>query len=240
MEMEKVVFFWSGGKDSALALYKLLKEEIFQVVALITTVNQGFQRISMHGVSEVLLEKQAEATGIPLIKMYVSEGTNAEYEKKMEEILTPFKQQGISKVIFGDIFLEDLRIYRERNLSSYGFKAIFPLWKQNSRDLINEFIDLGFKTITCCVNSAFLDESWAGKVIDESFIRDLPANVDPCGENGEFHTFCFDGPVFSNPIEIRTGQKIFRPLETKTNDQCELSSSKTQGFIFCDLLIKEN
>jgi uncharacterized protein (TIGR00290 family) len=240
MEKEKVVLFWSGGKDSAFALYKISEEKKYNVVALITTVNSNYGRISMHGVREVLLDEQARSIGIPLVKMYVNQGTNSEYESKLKEILFPFKKQGVSKVIYGDIFLEDLRIYREKLLSEIGFTAEFPLWKLNTEDLIRDFLALGFKTITCCINLAYLDETWAGRIVDNNFINDLPDNVDPCGENGEYHTFCFDGPIFKKAILFDKGEKIFRPLDVKIDEKCPLPAFKTEGFIFCDLLFREN
>ena len=230
---EKVIFCWSGGKDSALALYTVLQENNYEVIALLTTLNAQFKRVSMHGVREELLDKQAESIGLPLIKMYVSEGTNTEYEKTMEALLLQYKSKGVTKVIFGDIFLEDLRTYRENNLAKVGLKAEFPLWKRNTKELIHEFLELGFKTITCCVNDAYLNEDTVGVEIDANFIKTLPVNVDPCGENGEYHTFCFDGPLFKTPIKFLVGEKIYKPLEIKTSD---LNPSATKGFWYCELV----
>lgn len=233
----KAIFCWSGGKDSSLALYKVLKENKIEVVSLMTTLNQQYQRISMHGVREELLDRQAEAIGLPLVKMYVSEGTNEEYEKNMENILLKFKSQGVTQVIFGDIFLEDLRTYRENNLKKVGLQATFPLWKQNTKVLIDEFIALGFRTITCCVNDGYLGEEAVGAEITEEFVRKLPSNVDPCGENGEFHTFCFEGPIFKKKIPFLVGEKLYRPLEIKKGDDNVCSSNTiTNGFWFSELL----
>lgn len=244
--MKPAVFCWSGGKDSALCLYKVLsaspqpspKErelEVFDVKYLLTTVNEQFRRVSMHGVREELLDAQAKSIGIPLIKIYVNEGTNAEYEKKMEETLLNLKAEGINYVIFGDIFLEDLRKYREDNLAKVGMKAVFPLWKQDTTKLLREFLSLKFKTVICCSNDAYLGEEWAGKIIDDKFISELPENVDPCGENGEYHTFCFAGPIFKNPVKINVREKIYKPLQVKTTDDCTLPASQTKGFWFCEL-----
>ncbi|MCW3072834.1 MAG: ATP-binding protein [Bacteroidetes bacterium] len=230
---DKAIFCWSGGKDSALTLYRTLQDPGLEIVALLTTLNQTFRRISMHGVREELLEKQAASIGLPLIKMFVAEGSNAEYEKNMEAVLSEYKAKGVSKVIFGDIFLEDLRTYRENNLSKVGLTAEFPLWKENTTTLINEFFALGFRTITCCVNDAFLGEEKVGVEIRPEFIKALPANVDPCGENGEYHTFCFAGPVFRSPVNFTVGEKVYKPLELKTAD-CD--AGQTKGFWFCDLL----
>jgi uncharacterized protein (TIGR00290 family) len=230
---EKAIFCWSGGKDSALALYRILKEDRFEIVGLLTTVNKTFRRISMHGVREELLEKQAESIGLPLIKMYVEEGSNAEYETKMEALLLNYKNEGVSHVVFGDIFLEDLRTYRENNLSKAGLKAEFPLWKENTSDLINEFFKQGFQTIICCVNDAFLDENTVGEELSPALVKKFPPAVDACGENGEYHTFCFAGPIFKKSLTFSKGEKIYRPLELKTSDNIPGS---TKGFWFCDLL----
>ena len=229
---------WSGGKDSALCLHKVLQAKEHDVKYLLTTLNEQFKRISMHGVREELLDEQAKQIGIPLVKIYVNEGTNAEYEKKMEETLLKFKSEGIENVIFGDIFLEDLRTYRENNLSKVGMTGVFPLWKKDTQELLKEFLALKFKTIICCTNDAYLGKEWAGRIIDEKFLSSLPPNVDACGENGEFHTFCFDGPIFKQPIKISTGEKVYKPLEIKITDDCNLPKSQTKGFWFCELLKK--
>lgn len=234
--MIPVVFCWSGGKDSALCLYEILQEKEYDVKYLLTTVNEQFRRVSMHGVREELLDAQAKSIGIPLVKVYVNEGTNEEYERKMQVALLEMKQKGISHVVFGDIFLQDLRSYRETSLSHIGMKAIFPLWKQDTSNLIQKFISLKFKTIICCTNDAYLGEEWAGKIIDESFISSLPSNIDACGENGEYHTFCFDGPIFKTPVNIKSGEKLFKPLEIKRTDNCKLPAAKKNGFWFCELL----
>ena len=152
------IFSWSGGKDSSYALHKILQEGMYDVKYLLSTINGTYKRLSMHGVREELLDLQAASIGLPLIKMYVNEGTNAEYETEMEKLLLEYKSKGVTKVIFGDIFLEDLRTYRENNLLKVGLTAEFPLWKNNTSELIKEFLALDFKTITCCVNDAYLKE----------------------------------------------------------------------------------
>jgi len=234
-EKEKCSFFWSRGKDSALALYKVLKDDRYELVALLTTLNENFKRSSMHGVREILMDQQAASIGLPLIKMYVKEGTNVEYEKNMEQVLLKYKAQGVTKIIFGDIFLEDLRTYREKNLAKVGLTAEFPLWKKNTKELISEFFQLGFKTITCCVNDAYLGEDRVGVEIDAAFIDTLPANVDPCGENGEFHTFCYEGPIFKMPLKFKTGKKVYKPLKIKTDHTVTIPTTK--GFWYCDLML---
>lgn len=233
----KAIFNWSSGKDSALALYKTLKEEQFEVTSLLTSINKEFQRISMHGVHVSLLEKQAESLGFPLIKMEIpKEPTMEEYREIMDETMNKVKSQGITHSIFGDIFLEDLRKYREDQLQSVGMEGVFPLWKINTNDLIHEFLELGFKTIVTCVNETYLDKSFAGRIIDKDFIKDLPENVDPCGENGEFHTFTFDGPIFKVPIDFKIGETVKKTYpKPKTNENKETGE---YVFWFCDLILQ--
>ena len=237
MNKTKAIFCWSGGKDSAYSLYSVITENKYDVKYLLTTVNDTFKRISMHGVREELLDIQCESIGIPLLKVRVSEGTNDEYEKRMETVLLKAKQEGIETVIFGDIFLEDLRTYREKNLEKVGMKAVFPLWKKDTGMLINDFINTGFRTIVCCTNDGYLGEEWCGREINKQFIDQLPPNVDPCGENGEYHTFCFEGPLFKKKINFSIGEKVYKPLEIKTVTDCTLpGNTTTKGFWFADLL----
>ncbi len=233
--MTPAVFCWSGGKDSALCLHKVLQGREYGVKYILTTLSGEYGRISMHGVREELLDAQSKALGIPSVKVHVYEGTNSEYEEKMEKALLGLKAQGIEHVIFGDIFLDDLRKYREDNLAKVGMKAVFPLWKQDTTTLLEEFIFLQFKTIICCTNDAYLGKEWAGKHIDASFVSSLPDNVDPCGENGEYHTFCFDGPVFKMPVKVNVGETVFKPLAVKSTDDCNLPAAPTRGFWFCEL-----
>jgi uncharacterized protein (TIGR00290 family) len=232
----KAVFCWSGGKDSAYCLHKVLTENLFDISYLLTTVNDKFKRISMHGVREELLDSQTESIGIPLIKVRVTEGTNSEYERQMEAALSKAKSQGINNVIFGDIFLEDLRIYRENNLAKIEMTGVFPLWKMDTTMLINDFIRQKFKAVVCCTYDECLGEESLGCQIDNSFIEQLPAQVDPCGENGEYHTFCYDGPIFKKRIDFTVGEKVYKPLEIKTTTGSSATGAATKGFWFCDLL----
>lgn len=240
----KAIFNWSGGKDSALALYRVLQEEDYKVEILLTSVNTSHQRISMHGVRETLLEQQAICIGIPLKKVQLPEQLDMkDYNQLMEKMMMELKKEGFKYSIFGDIFLEDLKKYREEQLNSQGFLARFPIWKEDTRKLIQEFLNLGFKTIVVCVNSEMLDKSFAGRVINEKFLRDLPDNVDPCGENGEFHTFVFDGPIFKNPISFDIGEKIYREYNRPKNEMDSNkgeSQASTIGFWFCDLVAKNS
>lgn len=231
--MKKAIFAWSGGKDSSLALSYIKEQKEFEVIGLMTTLNRNFKRISMHGIQESLLEKQVEAVGYPLIKMWVEEGSNEEYERNMEKVLLKYKAQGVTHVIFGDIFLEDLKEYRDNNLAKVGLKGHYPLWKKNTQELINEFLDKGFKTITCCINDQYLTKEHSGKEITKEWIAKLPKEVDPCGENGEFHTFCYDGPIFSKPVKFSIQEKVYKPLDEEFIDNSK--SPTTKGFWFCEL-----
>lgn len=219
---EPILFCWSGGKDSAMALHTLLQRSDVQITALLTTVTEGYERISMHGVRRELLERQAQSIGLPLHEVRIPpQCVNPVYEARMEEALRIHLDKGVRKVAFGDIFLEDLRAYREKNLARIGMTAILPIWKRDTRELIRSFHANRFRAIAVCVDSKVLDPSFAGRELDESFFRDLPARADPCGENGEFHTFVFDGPIFRSPIPVRTGEIVNR-----------------DGFVFCDLQSK--
>ena len=224
-EREPILFCWSGGKDSAMALRAVMQQKEFRVVALLTTVTEGNERISMHGVRRELLERQAESIGLPLHEVRIPpQCVNPIYEARMEEALRVHYENGVRKVAFGDIFLEDLRTYREKNLARIGMTALFPIWRRDSRELIRTFHAESFRAITVCVDSKVLDRSFAGRELDDTFFRELPSQADPCGENGEFHTFVFDGPIFRTTIAVRTGEITER-----------------DSFIFCDLLsVKEN
>ncbi len=241
---EKIVFCWSGGKDSALALNRLLRDERYEIVSLLTTCNEHFQRVSMHGVRLELLDQQAHAIGLPLEKIFVSRlSSNDEYQQKMSDCLLAHKARGVTGCAFGDIFLEDLKRWREENLATVGLRGIFPLWKIDSRELLSEFFALGFGSVICCANDAWLGADAVGRNIDADFIRSLPPEVDPCGENGEFHSFAFAGPIFREPITFTVGEKVYRPLElsltgtSSASPVCPLSGARsTKGFWFCDLL----
>ena len=201
---EKVLFTWSGGKDSALALYEIQMQGGYEVSALLTIVTEGCERISMHGVRGILLERQAESIGLPVEKIHIAGSvSNQEYRAKMRDSLLKYRGQGVFSVAFGDVSLDEVRKYREENLAKIGMRAIFPLWKRDSIELAQTFIALGFRSVITCVDSAVLDGRFAGRDFDEQFIRDLPPEVDPCGENGEFHSFVYDGPIFDKRISHR-------------------------------------
>lgn len=229
--MKKAYFNWSTGKDSALALYKILNEKNYDVGTLVTTVNKTLGKVSMHAIPENLLEDQAKSIGLPLYKIYFSEEASMEeYNLAMKESLKMLMESNYGYAVFGDLFLEDLKKYREEKLAELGLKAVFPLWKRDSKELIQEFFALGFKAITVSVNAKLLDESFVGRVLDENFINDLPPNVDVCGENGEFHTFVYDGPIFSYPIKFSIGEKVLKTYKSNPSNSWDTS------FWFCDLV----
>lgn len=223
---------WSGGKDSSLALHKVLSEGEFDVKFLLTSVSSQWQRISMHGVRRELLHKQAESIGIELIEVLIPEMPSMEvYEQELNRTLDHLIGQGVTHSIFGDIFLEDLREYREKQLEKRNVLGVFPLWKVPTTDLMQQFITGDFKALVVCVDGNKLDKSYCGRIIDQSFVNDLPSDVDPCGENGEFHTFVYDAPFFRNPIAFDIGETVFREYQT-----CDPNISSQ--FYFCDLVPK--
>ena len=214
MHPTPTVLSWSGGKDSALALHALARDPSWRVVRLLTSVSDEFRRVSHHGIREELLDLQAAAIGLPLDKLRLpSHGgpcTNAVYEELVGQHLSQYVAGGVSHVAHGDLFLADLRAYREKNLARLGMQGVFPLWGRDTRELVLEFIALNFKAILCCVDGRRLDGSFVGRPIDEDLLRDLPPDVDPCGENGEYHSFVYDGPIFQHPLEITTGEVVCR------------------------------
>jgi uncharacterized protein (TIGR00290 family) len=233
------IFNWSGGKDSALALHHVLQDSQYDVKRLLTSVNSALGRVTMHGVREVLLEQQAQHIGLPLHKLMLPEQPDmAEYNKLMSTTLAGLEQEGFTHSIFGDIFLEDLKKYREDRLASQGFTAHFPLWKRDTNELLHEFLDLGFKTILVCIKADLLDKCFAGRVIDSDFLKDLPKAVDPCGENGEFHTFVFDGPIFKKPVDFTVGEKVYQEYNAPkpVGAAADATAPPPMGFWFCDLL----
>ncbi len=205
-----------------MALYRTLAAKQFNVVALLTTVSDRFHRVSMHGVREALLDRQAKMVGIPLEKVYIPYPCpNAVYEEKMRNFLSMWKERGVTHVIFGDLFLEDIRRYREANLAKLDLTPIFPVWGRDTATLAQEMLKVGFRAIITCVDPKKLDTKFAGRQFNNSLIKDLPSTVDPCGENGEFHTFVYDGPIFQSPIPIEVGESVLR-----------------DGFQFADVLMR--
>ncbi|HEX8557467.1 MAG TPA: diphthine--ammonia ligase [Pyrinomonadaceae bacterium] len=221
--MEDVIVSWSGGKDSCLALYELQQAGRHRASALLTTVTGDYDRISMHGVRRVLLERQAASLGLPLRQARIRRGAgNEEYERATAEAFSEFRARGVDTVVFGDLFLEDVRAYREQFLARLGMRGLYPVWGRDTGEFVRKFIALGFRAVVTCVNPSALDGSFAGRLIDEDFLAALPPGVDPCGERGEFHSFVFDGPSFSEEVRCRVGETVLR-----------------DSFWFCDLVPAE-
>ena len=231
--MTRAYFNWSGGKDSALALWKVLKGKEFKVEYLLTSMNSFHDRVSMHGVRRNLLEAQACSLNISLTTIELPEEPSmTEYETALIDKVNWIKEQGITHSIFGDIFLEDLKIYREQKLQSVGIQCVFPIWKRDTKDLIREFLAEGFKAIVVCINEKFLDKSFCGRMIDENFLNDLPSTVDACGENGEFHSFVYDGPVFKYPIPFVKGEIVYKEYKAPENIDDISDPGKELWFLF--------
>jgi len=237
--MNKTYFNWSSGKDASLAYYYLLQEKKYKIDRLVTSINSHHNRVSMHGLRRELLEKQAQEIGLSLTTIELPEEPSMEiYNKEVEHTVNSLKREGYSHCGFGDIFLEDLRVYREKQLEQLNIECCFPLWKKDTTQLIEDFLELGFKAIIICIKSELLDESFIGREIDRDFINDLPSNVDPCGENGEFHTFCYDGPIFSNPVKFEVGKKVYREYKNPEKNN-NLKKNASMGFWFCDLKLMD-
>jgi uncharacterized protein (TIGR00290 family) len=215
-----VVFSWSAGKDSAYGLWTLLSDPSYEVRALLTTVTEGYNRVSMSGVREELLDRQADVVGLPLVKVRIPPTcSNEVYEQRMASTLAAEALRGIDHVAFSDLFLEDVRDYREERLGSAGKHGVFPLWGRDTAELAHDMVTAGFRAIVVCVDPRALDQSFAGRTFDAGFLADLPPTVDPCGENGEFHTFVWDAPMYRKPISSRTGEVVTR-----------------DGFVYCDVI----
>jgi uncharacterized protein (TIGR00290 family) len=213
------LFNWSGGKDSALCLHRVRQSGAFGIDCLLTSVNEAYGRVSQHGVRIDLLERQAASIGLPLHKLVLPAAlTMGRYDALMRETLSRFRERGVTTSVFGDIFLEELRAYREARLAEAGFAGAFPLWKADTRALGREFIDLGFRAVVACVDEKHLDASFAGREFDRAFLDALPAGVDPCGEHGEFHTFVYDGPLFRAPIRVARGEVVYRTYAPAADD----------------------
>lgn len=216
---EPLLMCWSGGKDSALALHAISKDSAYRVEALVTTITKEYERISMHGVRIRLLHEQAKALELPLQEVEIpASASNAVYENAMEAFFLQHKKKGVHHVVFGDLFLEGVRQYREKQMARLDMKALFPLWQKDTRALAKDFIDMGFRAIVVCVDPKQLSASFCGREFNHTLLLDLPTKVDPCGENGEFHTFVYDGPIFHKPVKFEKGEVTNRG-----------------GFWFCDL-----
>lgn len=227
MMKDKVIFAWSGGKDSALALYELKQRENIEIAVLLTTTTEGYDRITMHGVRRELLLKQTDALGYPVEEVAIPQNCTSDvYERRMRRVLEKHYEKGLRTAVFGDLFLEDLRAYREERMASIGMQCLFPLWGQSTTELAGRFIDLGFRAIVACVDTEALGCEFSGREYDRDFIENLPEGVDPCGENGEFHTFVYDGPIFSTSIDLHRGEKVLRD---ERFCYCDLKAGKSES-----------
>jgi uncharacterized protein (TIGR00290 family) len=218
--MKKILLSWSSGKDSAWALHLLRQQGEYEVAGLITTINSAFDRVAMHGTRRALVEMQAAAAGLPLIAAPLPwPCSNADYEQAMKQVCDQALAQGVSAIAFGDLFLADVRAYRERQLKGTGLEPLFPIWQLPTEQLARQMVDGGLRAKLVCVDPKQLDPVFAGRDFDLQFLSELPAGADPCGENGEFHSFVYAGPMFSRPIPIVTGERVQR-----------------DGFWYCDVL----
>ncbi len=220
MSRRRAVVSWSSGKDAAWALHLARQRGEVEVAGLLCSINARFQRVSMHGVRRALLQQQAQAAGMPLMTVELPwPCSNEEYERRMGAACARLRAQGVEVIVFGDIFLEDVRQYRERQLAGTGLEPLFPLWGSDTGALVREMLDAGVRARIACLDPARVDRSLAGAELTEAVVRWLPANVDPCGENGEFHTFVFDAPVFAHPLDVAAGEVVER-----------------DGFVYADLV----
>ncbi len=220
---EPVLVCWSGGKDSALALQAVLADPALRVAGLVTTVTEGPERVSLHGVRWDLVRRQADALGLPIEVVRIRpDAAEDEYEALMRRLLERYKEAGVLRCVFGDVFLAEVRDRRERNLAKVGMRGLYPVWGRESRSLAREFVESGFRAILACVDSKQLAPSFGGREFDAALLADFPPGVDPCGENGEFHTFVYDGPIFRRPVPVVRGETVER-----------------KGFWFFDLAAKE-
>jgi len=220
MQRRKTLLSWSSGKDSAWALHALRRDPSVELVGLLTTLNESVARVAMHAVRETLLERQAQAAGLPLRKIPLPHPcSNEAYERIMAGVIERAQGEGVEAMAFGDLFLEDIRAYRERQLDGTGLEPLFPIWGIPTHELARTMVAAGLRAHITCVDPRQLDRSFAGRIFDTDFLADLPAGVDPCGENGEFHSFATDGPMFSKRLEVQAGEVVER-----------------DGFVFADLL----
>ena len=239
MVEQKLYFNWSSGKDSALALFILLQDVRFKVDLLVTTINLPQDRISMHGVRRELLLNQFKCIGLPYKIIGLPEALTMEAYSSIMDIEHRVLQNNQYKFTgFGDILLEDVKQFREKQLAFFNIESIFPLWQKNTFEVAHQFIDKGFKAIIVSINSTLLNKEFCGRFFDQNFINDLPPGVDPCGENGEFHTFCFDGPIFNNPVPYTRGEIIYKEYASpkKPGNTAKPAQAGTIGFWFSDLL----
>jgi uncharacterized protein (TIGR00290 family) len=236
----KVTVSWSGGKDSAFALYKVLLSQEYEIVNLHTVIDESTKRVGLHGIHETLIEKQADCIGLPLKKIYLASSENHNvYTACMLEFYNHCAQQGIELVVFGDIFLEDLRNFRIDLLKPSKLSALFPLWKARSEMIVNDFLEKGFKTTVCAADASLFSEDQVGNIIDKDFLATLSPRVDPCGENGEFHTFVYDGPLFKSPVPIVKGEVVKKTYTYQKKNDSGILESVESDFWFQDFRLND-
>ncbi len=230
--MKKAVFNWSGGKDSALALQKILEAKEYEIISLLTTVNSENNRSSMHAIPLSLLKRQAESIGIPLYIVEITPNSDGEaYGDAMQKAVEHFRTLEVNHFIFGDIFLHDVKSYREKQLNPYGIEVVEPLWRKSSDEIMEEFLASGLQTIIVTTMADVLDESFIGRHIDEAFIHDYPTTADICGENGEYHTFCYAGNIFRTPVSFSLG----KPSKMSFSFKMDSGEEKEFWYWFADL-----
>lgn len=243
MRYQRAILNWSGGKDSALALYHSLQSKRWQIQHLLTSVNEQTRRVSMHGIRTELLKAQAQRLGLPVHLLSLPGDVSMEvYDARMHETLRGVNELGVTHSIYGDIFLNDLRQYRKEQTQRAGLLAEFPLWQRSTTELVHEFVDLGFRALLVCVNEKYLSSDFAGRELDLDLLKDLPSGVDPCGENGEYHTFVYDGPLFSSPVSFTKGALVRRTYTPSGSTDChsnQLDSNWDTGFWYQDLLLTD-
>lgn len=237
MPKTPITISWSGGKDSAYALFRVMETGAYEIRSLHTVFDSELKRVGLHGVPEHLIEAQAEALGIPLEKIYLPKDNSHEsYERVIKNFCMTQKEEGINHIMYGDIFLEDLKAYRDKQLSSAGMKGVYPIWKEDTQQLVEEFVADGFSTVVCAANAAMFDKEQVGKTIDPEWLNRLANGVDPCGENGEFHTFVYAGPIFQKQVDFRLGDVVEKSYEyNKKEDDGSLTPMKS-SFWFQELL----
>lgn len=237
MNKQRITVSWSGGKDSAYALYQILLSEQYEVVSLHTVIGKETQRVGLHGIREELIEQQANALNLPLHKLYLeTSDEHKAYENLVRSFYAQAARQGIDAVLFGDIFLEDLKQYREKLLEGTGLFSLYPLWKKDTRELVEGFIQAGFKTLICAARSDLFSQDYIGNTIDLAFLERLPKGVDFCGENGEFHTFVYDGPIFQSPLEYQKAGVISKSYNYQKKLEDGTIEKLESSFWFQDLL----
>lgn len=220
MAKPKATISWSGGKDAALALYKILQSNEYEVASLHTAFDEKLKRVGMHGIPEALIEQQAASIDLPLEKIYLPvDNTHQSYEEVMEAFCLEQKEKGVEAIVYGDILLEDLKAYREKQLDKVGMKAVFPLWNAPTNSILEEFIEAGLKTLICCLNAEILPKDFLGKTIDKALGKRIAPLADPCGENGEFHTFIYGGPLFKKPLNFEIGEAVLKSYSFKKEEE---------------------